>query len=185
MTRTARPDSVAGCAQDRVGLFASIESCIPAMRRYSLLLLGGQEDADDLVHDTLLRALERLDTKRTDGDARPWLFATMNKLFVSRLRKARAGHSAGVENSHGEPSSAPAQEIGLLLRDLVRAVSKIPPEQRVVLLMVSLEDYSYADVADVLGIPVGTVMSRLSRARERLRQIQRAEGDNPPIWRLK
>jgi len=167
------------------GTLQGIEACIPALRRYALALLRSRQDADDLVHDTLLRALDRLHTNRED-DVRPWLFAIMHNLFVSQLRRARTRPGGPtLENvDEGALGIAGTQEDALRSRDVVRSLDLLPPEQRVVLLLISIEDLSYAETARVLGIPVGTVMSRLARGRERLRQIMRGEAPARPYLRM-
>jgi len=149
------------------GVLASIEACVPALRRYAAVLLRNRQDADDMVHDTLVRALGSLHTRREEHEVRPWLFAIMHNLFVSQLRRTRAHASL---EAAGELEGPPGgQEERLRWRDLVRALNNLPEEQRSVILLVSVEDLSYAEVARVLGIPIGTVMSRLARAREKLR----------------
>lgn len=153
------------------GLMAEMESCIPALRRYARSLLHDHQEVDDLVHDCIARALDQLHTRRDDGNLRAWLFAIMHNLFVSRVRRDnRRGRPVGIEDvSEDLLSVQPAQDGHMRSRDLMHAVSGLPEEQRSVLLLVCVEELSYADVARVLGIPIGTVMSRLSRARERVR----------------
>jgi RNA polymerase sigma-70 factor (ECF subfamily) len=164
-------------------VFSAIEACIPALRRYAAALLRGRQDADDLVHDTLLRALDNLHTRRDDGDLRAWLFAIMHNLFISQARRAgmrreREPQAVTIEPDAGQPGG---QEEALYRRDLVRALNALPPEHRAVILLVAVEDLSYAEAARILNIPIGTVMSRLSRAREKLRQVvdSSAAGDAP------
>ena len=170
------------------GVLTRIEGCIPALRRYATALLRNREDADDLVHDCLVRALDKLHTRRDDADVRAWLFAIMHNLFISQLRRAKA-RPAGepLDESHeAAVSMRPDQESGLHWRDMIRALNKLPVEQRTVVLLVSVEDLSYAEAASVLGIPIGTVMSRLARGRERLRQLT-DNGDEmrPALRRVK
>lgn len=153
-------------------MLAQIEACVPALRRYAMALLRNRQDADDLVHDCLVRALDRLHTRRDDGDIRAWLFTIMHNVFVSQRRRAAArpdaanagGNMPANHGSHG------AQESSLLYQEVMRELNALPEEQRQVILLISVEDFSYAGAARVLGIPVGTVMSRLSRGRERLRR---------------
>ena len=169
------------------GLLARIEGCIPALRRYAAALLRNRDDADDLVHDCLVRALDKLHTRREDADVRAWLFAIMHNLFISQLRRAKA-RPAGepLDESHeASMSIRPDQESSLHWRDLIRGLNALPVEQRCVILLVSVEDLSYADAANVLGIPVGTVMSRLARGRERLRQLTDEEPGRPVLRRVK
>jgi RNA polymerase sigma factor (sigma-70 family) len=169
------------------GVLTRIEACIPALRRYAAALLRDREDADDLVHDCLVRALDKLHTRRDDADVRAWLFAIMHNLFVSQLRRAKA-RPAGepLDEAHeAAMSMRPDQENSLHWRDLLRALNRLPVDQRSVILLVSVEDLSYAEVANVLGIPIGTVMSRLARGRERLRQMAEEEEFRPVLRRVK
>jgi RNA polymerase sigma-70 factor, ECF subfamily len=169
------------------GVLTRIEACIPALRRYAAALLRNRDDADDLVHDCLVRALDKLHTRREDADVRAWLFAIMHNLFISQLRRAKA-RPAGEpldETHEAALSLRPDQESSLQWRDLIRGLNALPVEQRSVILLVSVEDLSYADAATVLGIPVGTVMSRLARGRERLRQLTEEEEARPVLRRVK
>jgi RNA polymerase sigma-70 factor (ECF subfamily) len=166
------------------GVLTRIEACIPALRRYAASLLRNREGADDLVHDCLVRALDKLHTRRDDADVRAWLFAIMHNLFISQLRRQRSrpvGESLD-ETHETAMSLRPDQENNLQFRDLVAALNRLPVEQRSVVLLVTVEDLSYAEAASVLGIPVGTVMSRLARGRERLRQMT-DEGEVRPVLR--
>jgi len=152
-------------------MLQQVEPLIPALRRYARSLLRNRSSADDLVQDCLERAISRW-SQRRDGEVRSWLFAILHNLAVDRFRKAasRGTHipidDAG-ENDFGE---AATQEQKLMYRDVMTKLARLPDDQRAVLLLVAVEDLSYADAAKVLGIPIGTVMSRLSRARERLQQ---------------
>jgi RNA polymerase sigma factor (sigma-70 family) len=166
------------------GMLSSIEACIPALRRYASVLLRSREDGEDLVHDTLVRALDKLHTRHGEGDIRAWLFAIMHNLFVTQTRRAAirrrwfrdASRPEKNEDSPADPSDNP--EDALRCHDLVQVLNSLPTDQRAVILLVSVEDLSYAEVARVLGIPIGTVMSRLARGREQLRQTVR-EQDEP------
>ena len=169
------------------GVLTRIEACIPALRRYAAALLRNRDDADDLVHDCLVRALDKLHTRRDDADVRAWLFAIMHNLFVSQLRRAKARPAGeSIDETHESAlSMRPDQENALQWRDLVRGLNALPVEQRSVILLVSVEDLSYADAATVLGVPIGTVMSRLARGRERLRQLTDEEAVRPVLRRVK
>jgi RNA polymerase sigma-70 factor (ECF subfamily) len=169
------------------GVLARIEACIPALRRYAAALLRSRDDADDLVHDCLVRALDKLHTRRDDADVRAWLFAIMHNLFISQLRRAKVRPAGDPldETHEASISVRPDQESSLQWRDLIRGLNALPVEQRSVILLVSVEDLSYADAAAVLGIPVGTVMSRLARGRERLRQLTDEEAVRPVLRRVK
>ncbi len=168
------------------GVLARIEACIPALRRYAAALLRSREEADDLVHDCLVRALDKLHTRRDEADVRAWLFTIMHNLFISQIRRRRARPVAEpLEDRHEAAASLhPAQEDGLHWRDLLRGLDRLPKDQRSVILLVSVEDLSYAEAAAVLRVPVGTVMSRLARGRERLREYTDAE-PRPALRRVK
>ena len=150
---------------------AQVEPHVPALRRYAWALLRDDDAADDLVQDCLERALGRWHLRRRDGDLRAWLFAILRNRFISGLRqKARRGVHLSSDDMTVPPSSAAPQEDRMVVRDVLSGLDALPEEQRSVLLLVSVEDLSYQDAARVLDVPIGTVMSRLSRARERLRQ---------------
>jgi RNA polymerase sigma-70 factor (ECF subfamily) len=154
------------------GTFSVMEACIPALRRYAGSLLRDRQEVDDLVHDCLVRALDRLHTRRSDTEMRPWLFAIMHNLYVSRLRQRRTRGQADPLDGVAEATvGIPArQEDQVQTREVLAEVQRLPDDLRNVLVLVTVEDLSYAEVAKVLDIPIGTVMSRLSRARERLRR---------------
>lgn len=166
-------------------MLPQIEACIPALRRYALALLRNRQDADDLVHDCLVRALDRLHTRRDDGDLRAWLFTIMHNLFVTQRRRWSARPDAAAQDALADAVPVRAeQENSLLFKELVNALYQLPQDQQQVILLVAVEDLSYAEVARVLGIPIGTVMSRLSRARERLRRAAQ-EPARPCLRRVK
>lgn len=141
---------------------------LPRLRRYARALTGRREDADDLVQDTLERAWSRGDRWEAVGDMRGWLFSIMHNLHVDGARRARLP-VVELDEARDEPA-APAAE-PLVVRDLEAALAGLPVEQRETLLLVVLEEMSYADAAHALGVPIGTVMSRLARGRERLRAL--------------
>ena len=139
---------------------------MPRLRRYARALAGNRDDADDLVQDTLERA---------------WLFGMMHNLHVDGVRRPRL-HTVVHDDDTPDIPVAASQGERLAVLDLQAALEQLPVEQKEILLLVALEDMTYADVAQTLGIPIGTVMSRLSRGRERLRAL--IEGRPDPI-RLK
>ncbi len=147
---------------------AEIVAHIPRLRRYARALAGDSHRADDLVQDTLERALAKFYLWRRGSDLRAWLFTIMHNVFINQLRARRelALDEAAEDGLQSAPQTDPLE-----LRDLDAALKRLPLEQREVLLLVGLEQLSYAEVSKALGIPVGTVMSRLSRGRERLRAV--------------
>ena len=154
---------------------------IPRLRRYARALTGEAVRADDLVQDTLERALGKWSLWGA-GNLRAWLFSIMHNLFVNQARSPRLVDYPGDEALPDLPTRA-TQNDALELRDFAHSLSRLPEEQREVVLLVALEDLSYGDTAKVLGVPVGTVMSRLSRGRERLRVL--LEGSEPDEPQLK
>jgi RNA polymerase sigma-70 factor (ECF subfamily) len=154
---------------------ALIEGHIPGLRRFaSALLRGDRERADDLVQDCLERALSRWHLRRPEGDLRGWLYTILYNRFLSeqQRQKRRGAHDALTEAIEADlPQIGGGQDEALQHRDLLRAFAALPEEQRSVLLLVGVEALSYDAASRVLGVPIGTVMSRLSRGRERLRQI--------------
>src|SRR5262249_33459853 len=142
---------------------------IPRLRRYARALVGDRATADDLVQDTLERAWAKLHLYRRGTDLRAWLFTVMHNVHVNRVRAVRA--TDPIDDEDAELAQRASQGDSLVVRDLDRALARLPDEQRAVLLLVALEDMSYEEVARTLGIPIGTVMSRLSRAREKLRNM--------------
>lgn len=149
---------------------------IPRLRRYARSMLGDRAAADDLVQDTLERAWIRLSQWRVGSDLRSWLFSIMHNLRVDQMRRANVPMCSIDDDDFDLPTRS-TQTDALEVRDLESALSQIPDEQREVLLLVALEEMSYAEIAAILSIPVGTVMSRLSRGRERLRLVM--DGQQP------
>ena len=162
-----------------------LEPMIPALQRYARALLRDRSAADDLVQDGLERALSRWHLRRAEGNARAWVFAILHNLAVNRLRQnVRRGPHLPLEEV-AEPSLPPVQDEALRHRNLLRAPDTLPEDQRSVLLLVSVEDLSYTEAASALGVPVGTVMSRLARGRERLRQAMEGEAASTEVPHLR
>src|SRR6516162_5980042 len=150
-----------------------IEAHIPGLRRFACALLrGDRQSADDLVQDCLERALSSWHLRRAEGDLRGWLYTILYNRFLSERHRQgrRGGPDASLEAAEAAlPGVEGGQHWALEQRDLLRAFAGLPEEQRSVLLLIGVEDLSYGEAARVLGVPIGTVMSRLSRGRERLR----------------
>jgi RNA polymerase sigma-70 factor (ECF subfamily) len=168
-----------------------IEPIIPALRRYARGLVRDRSTADDLVQDCLELAVGRWHQRRVDGDPRAWVFAILHNLFRTRLRSmARRPLHFAIEDTDERVFSVEApQDHQVHYREVMAALAKLPEEHRAVLLLVSVEDLSYADTAKILDVPIGTVMSRLSRARARLSDIMsgeaRPDAKYPALRRVK
>src|ERR1700680_984973 len=161
-----------------------IEPVIPALRRYARTFVRGAADADDLVQDALERAISRWHQRRSDGETRTWLFTILHNLAVNHLRRAaRRGREVPFDDAGESDVAVPStQEDALRRDDILGAVGQLPDEQRSVLLLVSIEDVSYAEAARILDIPIGTVMSRLARARARLvKLLEEPASDRPHL----
>jgi RNA polymerase sigma-70 factor (ECF subfamily) len=153
-------------------IYRRIEEEIPRLRRYARALTRDVTAADDLVQDCLARALSKVHLWQEGTDLRAWLFTILHNQYVNHVRRAvREGTAVGLSESEPSLTSQPNQNKRLELRDLERAIAKLPEEQRAVLLLVGLEGMRYEEVAVVLDVPVGTIRSRLSRGREMLRQL--------------
>jgi RNA polymerase sigma-70 factor (ECF subfamily) len=140
---------------------------IPRLRRYARALTGDVVRADDLVQDTLERAWRKQALWRRGSDLRAWLFTVMHNLHANQRRSESV---VLVDCDTRElPAPGTLDEDSAALRDILRGIAQLPLEMREVILLIGLEQFSYAEAAAVLGIPLGTVMSRLSRGRERLR----------------
>ena len=156
-----------------------LQAHIPGLRRYAYALLrGDRESADDLVQDALERAISCWHQHRPDGDLRGWIYTILYHRFVTDRRRQRrdVGYRSLIDILEAEqPCVEGAQEAALAQRDMLRGFAKLPEEQRSVLLLIAVEDFSYREAAHILGVPIGTVMSRLSRGREHLRQYMNGD----------
>ena len=153
---------------------AEITTHVAALRRYALVLVGDPHEADDLVQEALTRVLSHMRAWRPVRDLRAYLFTTMHNVFIdwTRRRQNRRDH-VPIEDVMGTLSSPATQPRRLEFRDLLQGLAALPEQQREVLLLVGLEGMSYLETARILDVPIGTVMSRLSRGREALRQLMR------------
>jgi RNA polymerase sigma-70 factor (ECF subfamily) len=158
-----------------------VEPMIPALRRYARALVRNTATADDLVQDCLERAVSHWHQRR-EADPRPWLFTILHNLAVNHFRQtsSRGPHVAIEQIQESDLREEADQEKKLMYRDVLGRLAKLPDDLRSVLLLVAVEDLSYADAAKVLNIPIGTVMSRLSRARERLQHDIEESSSEPP-----
>lgn len=157
----------------------AIVEWIPRLRRYARALTGDAVLADDLVQDTLARAIEKFALWRAGTDLRAWLFSVMHNTFVNQLR---ARHATEVLESD-DLEARPRVSDGVLI-DLEKCLRGLPAEQREIILLIGLEEMSYAEAAQALGVPQGTVMSRLSRARARLAALMAGEAPSAATLRV-
>src|SRR5579871_2222394 len=156
----------------------SVEAMIPALRRYARALARDADIADDLVQDTLVRAL-RSERLFLGGDVRSWLYTILTNLNKNRRRSlARRPQFMPLLDNNPDASGTEAEG-----RDIAKALATLVEEQRAVLLLVMLEGLSYREVADIQGVPIGTVMSRLARARAHVKAS--IEGERPALRRVK
>lgn len=159
------------------GEFAAlIDELIPRLRRYARALTGDRNAADDLVQDTLERAWTKRHLWRTGSDLRAWLFTIMHNVHVNQIRSRAASATLPLDDEAADAPVRASQADLLEVRDIDSALRRLPFDQRTVLLLVALEHMTYQETATTLGIPIGTVMSRLARARERLRIMLDADG---------
>ncbi|WHO37401.1 sigma-70 family RNA polymerase sigma factor [Sphingobium sp. AP49] len=146
---------------------------LPALMRYARRLTGNESDAEDLVQDALVRAYANVDKYERGRPLRIWLFSILHNVFVSGTRRAavRERFRADVV-AQADPVEAPTQEQSVRLHQIEAALAALPEEQQAVLHLVAVEGLSYQDAAVAIGIPIGTLISRLSRARARLRALE-------------
>jgi len=156
-----------------------IEPLIPGLRRYAFALTRDHEAADDLVQDCLERVVSRWHLRRRDGDLRAWVYTIQRNLYVNDYhRRRRRGVAVALEDA-GVPPVPPGQSATVELGEVMAALDGLPEEQKSILLLVGVEELTYQETAGVLGLPLGTVMSRLSRARARLRALLEPERAMP------
>jgi RNA polymerase sigma factor (sigma-70 family) len=150
-----------------------IEAEIPRLRRYARALTRNNEQAaDDLVQECLVRAIAKQHLWAEGTDLRAWLFTIMHNQFVNVVRRGvREGTAVQISDAELPSNRAPNQDHRLELRDLHRALAVLPEEQRIVILLIGLEGMAYETAAEILGVPVGTIRSRLSRGRAELRKL--------------
>jgi RNA polymerase sigma factor (sigma-70 family) len=151
------------------------------LRRYALALTRDRHKAEDLVQECLTRAIAAADRLRPDAPLRPWLFRILHNVHISQERR-RQVQDAVIVSSDAEASGEAPQLAHLELRDVVAALDRLPDGQREAVLLMALEDLPYQEAAEVLGVPLGTFMSRLSRGRKALRTM--VEGEERPRLRV-
>ena len=159
---------------------------IPQLRRYALALTRDRDRADDLVQDCLERALRKRHLWTRRGSVRNWLFRLLQRAHIDRhRRRPRHEVAATTDLIDAAVAQPPDQERRVDCRTIVEALDRLPQEQRAVILLVALEGFNYDEVAEILGVPIGTVRSRLSRGRQSLRQLRAAPPERPALRRVK
>lgn len=157
---------------------------IRGLRRYAMALVGSPVEADDLVQEALKRALVYIRAGREIRDVRAYLFTVLHNVRVDQVSKAtKNGPHVPIDEIEAQLSCPARHDMRLHCRDLSKALACLPAQQREVILLVGLEGLSYRGAAEVLGIPIGTVMSRLNRGRENLRR-QMSEGPTKTLSRV-
>ncbi len=152
-----------------------LEQCIPALRRYAYSLLYQQDQADDLVQDCLERAIKKRSLWQQGTSLRAWLFTMQHNLYVNQLKHlARQTQIMIVETEQLTHTLEPYKS-DTLMDDIDFCMRQLPENQRQILLLISVEGFSYKEVGEIVGIPLGTVMSRLSRARKSLQALMNGE----------
>ena len=156
---------------------SKIAAEVPYLRRFARALLGDAASADDLVQDTIERALSRLHLFDETRNLRTWLYTILRNIFLNNIRqKDRRGLHMNIEEvSESNLLQSPGQSSHMAVRDITAAIQQLPSEQKEVLILVAIEEMTYEETANIIGTPIGTVMSRLSRARNRLKTIMYGE----------
>lgn len=153
-------------AEDAV--LTEMVALLPRLRRFACGLTGSLADADDLVQGACVKALDRIEQWRPGTRLDSWMFRILQNLWIDQLRERRGREVAMDPEDLAERAvgdAARENEARIALGEVRREVAKLPPEQRAVLMLVSVEGVSYKEAAEILEIPIGTVMSRLARAR--------------------
>lgn len=161
-----------------------LREIIPRLRRFALSLTRNASNADDLVQSCLEKALTAWGDKRVEGDLRAWLFSILYRQFLDAHRRSKR-YARMLAFFTGRDDAQPSVERTVIAQAALAAFDGLSDEQRALLLMVTVEGLSYKAVAQVLDVPMGTVMSRLSRARQALRQLSDGEITRPALRRLK
>jgi len=159
-----------------------LEQCIPALRRYAFSLFHQQEEADDLVQDCLERALNKQSLWQQGSSLRAWLFTMQHNLYINKLRSENRKPQMISETDLLTHKLEPSQT-EILMNDITFCMQQLPEDQREVLLLVTVEGFTYKEVGKIMNIPVGTVMSRLSRARKLLQNLMNGSKPVTPILR--
>lgn len=158
-----------------MSLTTELHTHVKSLRRYALVLTRDSSAADDLVQETLVKAIAKADTWQPGTDLRPWLFRIMHNTHISELRRAKTRADAAADLP--EPIASDCQHTQLELKQVLGALDQLPEAQRRPIILIALREMSYAEAARTLDVPLGTFMSRLGRGREALRKIMLGLGN--------
>jgi len=162
--KSSRPDIRLMGMCGNVSMQESIEPLVPALRRYARALLRDRDEADDLVQDCLERVVRNWYQLKEKDKFRAWAFTILHNLSMTRLQRRTRHPPALPIEMEDDFVIPPSQEDTLYIQDIIKALSQLPDDHKTLLLLVAVEDFSYTEAAKILDIPIGTVMSRLSRA---------------------
>ena len=155
-----------------------ILASVPSLRAFAISLSGNGDRADDLVQETLLRAIANIDSFQPGSNLPAWLFTILRNLFRSEYRKRRR-EVEDADGSYAETLKAqPSQTSHVEFQEFRTALAKVPPDQREALILVGASGFSYEEAAEICGCAVGTIKSRVNRARTRLAQLLHIENPN-------
>lgn len=161
-------------------VLAGIEAELPSLRRFAMFLCRDRDRADDLVQECLARALAKIDSWTPGTNLRAWLFTILRNAYLNDVRKeGRAPFVPDTSQAGTLGSAAASQEADVSLNELGRIFGDLSPEHRQILILIAVEGFAYEEAAQICAIPIGTVRSRLSRARETLRQALQGTGMLP------
>jgi RNA polymerase sigma-70 factor (ECF subfamily) len=153
----------------------AVLAAVPSLRAFAISLSGNVDRADDLVQETLLRALVNIDSFEPGTNLSAWLFTILRNLFRSEYRKRRREVEDGDGTYAESLKSQPEQEARVEFREFRTALAKLPPDQREALILVGASGFSYEEAAGICGCAVGTIKSRVNRARTRLAELMSIE----------
>ena len=154
-----------------LGIRESMLAAVPGLRAFAMSLCGKMDQADDLVQETLLRALNNIDSFEPGTNMSAWLFTILRNLFRSEYRKRRREVEDGEGRLAESLKSPPDQQSHMEFEEFRVALAKLPPDQREALILVGASGFSYEEAAQICGSAVGTIKSRVNRARTRLAEL--------------
>lgn len=170
-------------ARERGDFRAALAECYPRLWRYALVLTGNRTEAADLAQAACLRALEKSNLLLSDVPFDRWLFRLTHRVWLNELRSKAVRRGEGVVDveDSGLAAETPGQEMTAYLRNVFSGILKLPEAQRSAVMLVYVEQCSYQEAADVLEVPIGTIMSRLASARTKLKEtVAYEQGDS--VW---